>query len=61
VTAIKPALCARRRGEIVEMVVQPGNHPAGLGPEAYLFRTSQATSPEDARKDGHIRGRRVSA
>jgi hypothetical protein len=40
---------------------QPSRGTAGLGPEAYLFRTSQGTSPEDARKDGHIRGRRVRA
>src|SRR5512139_65097 len=31
--------------------------PQGLGAEAYLFRTSQGSRPEDARKDGHIRGR----
>jgi len=31
--------------------------PQGLGPEAYLFGTSQGSRPEDARKDGYIRGR----
>ena len=31
--------------------------PQGLGPEAYLNGTSQGPTPEDARKDGHIRGR----
>ena len=31
--------------------------PQGLGPEAYLDSTSQGTIPEDAREDGHIRGR----
>ena len=31
--------------------------PQGLGPEAYLFSTSQGSRPEDARKDGQIRGR----
>ena len=31
--------------------------PQGLGPEAYFFSTSQGTRPEDARKDGQIRGR----
>ena len=32
-------------------------HPQGLAPEAYLFSTSQGARPEDARNDGHIRGR----
>jgi hypothetical protein len=31
--------------------------PQGFGPEAYLDGTSQGPTPEDARKDGHIRGR----
>jgi len=31
--------------------------PQGVGPEAYLNGTSQGATPEDARKDGHIRGR----
>jgi len=31
--------------------------PQGLGPEAYFFSTLQGARPEDARKDGHIRGR----
>ena len=32
--------------------------PQGVGPEAYLLNgTSQGTTPEDARKDGHILGR----
>jgi hypothetical protein len=31
--------------------------PQGVGPEAYLNGTSQGPAPEDARKDGHIRGR----
>ena len=30
--------------------------PQGVGREAYLNGTSQGTTPEDARKDGHIRG-----
>ena len=30
--------------------------PQGVGPEAYLNDTSQGPTPEDARKDGHIRG-----
>jgi hypothetical protein len=29
----------------------------GVGLEAYLNGTSQGTTPEDARKDCHIRGR----
>jgi hypothetical protein len=31
--------------------------PQGVGAEAYLNGTSQGPTPEDARKDGHIRGR----
>ncbi len=31
--------------------------PQGVGSEAYLTGTSQGPTPEDARKDGHIRGR----
>ncbi|MGB6929210.1 MAG: hypothetical protein WBH05_08305 [Syntrophobacteria bacterium] len=31
--------------------------PQGVGPEAYLNGTSQGLTPEDAREDGHIRGR----
>jgi hypothetical protein len=31
--------------------------PQGVGSEAYLDGTSQEPTPEDARKDGHIRGR----
>ena len=31
--------------------------PQGVGPEAYLNGTSQGTTPEDAQKDGHTRGR----
>jgi hypothetical protein len=31
--------------------------PQGVGPEAYLDGTSQGATPEDARKDGHMRGR----
>ena len=32
-------------------------HSQGVGSEAYLNSTSQGPTPEDARKDGHIRGR----
>ena len=31
--------------------------PQGVGSEAYLNGTSQEPTSEDARKDGHIRGR----
>ncbi len=31
--------------------------PQGVGSEAYLNSTSQGPTPEDARKDGHMRGR----
>jgi hypothetical protein len=31
--------------------------PQGVGSEAYLNGTSQVPTPEDAGKDGHIRGR----
>ena len=31
--------------------------PQGVGSEAYLNGTSQEPTPEDARKDGHIRRR----
>ncbi|HVO85301.1 MAG TPA: hypothetical protein VMU60_12825, partial [Syntrophobacteria bacterium] len=36
---------------------RPTGQPQGLGPEAYLVSTSQGARPEDARKDGQIRGR----
>jgi len=41
------------------MGVPPGNRPAyrGIGSEAYRNDTSQGPTPEEARKDGHIRGR----
>ncbi len=31
--------------------------PKGVGPEAYLNGTSQGPTNEDARENGHIRGR----
>ena len=37
------------------MGVPPGYR--GIDSEAYLNGTSQGSTPEDARKDGHIRGR----
>ncbi len=45
--------------ETKKMGVPPGNRPAnrGIASEAYLNGTSQGPTPEDARKDGHIRGR----
>ena len=45
--------------EITKMGLPPGNRTAyrGIGSEAYLSGTSQGPTPEDARKDGHIRGR----
>ena len=42
--------------ETVEMAAPLGNR-RGLDPEAYLKSTSQGPTPEDARKDTHIRGR----
>ena len=35
----------------------PTWQPQGVGSEAYLNGTSQGPTPEDARKDDHIRGR----
>ena len=43
-------------GETTKMGVPPGNRRL-LVPGAYLNGTSQGPTPEDARKDGHIRGR----
>jgi hypothetical protein len=34
----------------------PTGQPQGVGSEAYLNGTSQGPTPEDARKDGQIRG-----
>jgi len=45
-------LLSRDRGEVCAT-----GQPQGVGPEAYLNSTSQGPTPEDARKDGHIRGR----
>ncbi len=42
--------------ETTKMGVPQGNQQ-GVGSEAYLNSTSQGPTPEDARKDGHIRGR----
>jgi hypothetical protein len=44
--------------ETKKMGVPPGNRPAvPRDSEEYLNGTSQGPTPEDARKDGHIRGR----
>jgi hypothetical protein len=45
--------------ETTKMDLPPGNRPAVPRDwsEAYLSGTSQGPTPEDARKDGHIRGR----
>ena len=44
--------------EITKMGVPPGNRPAVPRDWfPYLNGTSQGPTPEDARKDGHIRGR----
>jgi hypothetical protein len=51
--------------ETTKMGVPPGNRAQrrrlrrvqGVGSEAYLNGTSQGPTPEDGRKDDHIRGR----
>jgi len=48
--ACLPVMRARRGGRATWQ-------PQGVGSEAYLNGTSQGPTPEDARKDGHIRGR----
>ena len=45
-------LLSRDRGEECAT-----GQPQGVGSEAYLNSTSQGPIPEDARKDGHSRGR----
>ena len=53
------------RRETVEMAVPRAaqalapraGQPQGVDFEAYLNGTSQGPTPEDVRKDGHIRGR----
>ena len=51
-TRIFHELPSRDRGE-----ERATGQPQGVGSEAYLNSTSQGPTPEDARKDGHIRGR----
>ena len=43
---------SRDRGEGCATV-----QPQGVGSEAYLISTPQGPTPEDARRDSHIRGR----
>jgi len=55
-----PIHLARMFRELVSRDHEDGlatGQPQGIGPEAYLNGTSQGPIPEDARKDGHIRGR----
>ena len=59
-TKLGPACGTERSAASAKkMGVPPGNRPAdrGVGSEAYLNGTSQGATPEDAGKDGHIRGR----
>ena len=54
-----PIHLARMFRELVSRDHEDGlatGQPQGIGPEAYLNGTSQGPIPEDARKDGHIRG-----
>jgi hypothetical protein len=38
-------------------LASPAGQPHEVGSEAYLNGTSQGPTPEDAKKDGQIRGR----
>jgi len=54
-----PLLLARMFHELMSRDREDGRatgQPQGIGSEAYLNGTSQGPTPEDARKDGHIRG-----
>jgi len=56
----KALLLARIFHELLSRDREDGRatgQPQGFGSEAYLNGTSQGPTPEDARKDGHIRGR----
>ncbi len=58
--AARMALLARIFHELLSRDHEDGRatwQPQGVGSEAYLNGTSQVPTPEDARKDGHIRGR----
>jgi len=51
---------ARMFHELLSRDLEDGRatwQPQGVGSEAYLNGTSQGPTSEDARKDGHIRGR----
>ena len=55
-----PVLLARIFHELLSRDREDGRatgQPQGVGSEAYLNGTSQGPTPEDAGKDGHIRGR----
>ena len=55
-----PGLLARIFHELLSRDHEDGlatGQPQGVGSEAYLSGTSQGPTPENARKDGHIRGR----
>ena len=52
--ACPPSRALRRGGRATWQLVP---RYRGIGAEAYLNGTSQEPTPEDARKDGHIRGR----
>ena len=58
ISAAQPGYFMNCCRETTKMGVPPGNRPAvPRDSEAYLNGTSQGPTPEDARKDGHIRGR----
>jgi hypothetical protein len=42
---------------VAQALASRAGQPQGVGSEAYLNGTSQGPTPEDARKDSHIRGR----
>ena len=55
-----PLVLARIFHELLSRDHEDGRatgQPQGVGPEAYPNGTSQGPTPEDARKEGHIRGR----
>jgi len=55
-----PLVLARIFHELLSQDHEDGRatwQPQGVGPEAYLNGTSQGPTLEDARKDGHTRGR----
>ena len=59
-TKSSPSILARIFHELLLRDHEDGRstwQPQGVGSEAYLNGTSQGPTPEDARKDDHIRGR----